>query len=95
MRVANYDHNLKGLMQEMCDHLIEQGVLGISQEENVQVQAVCPSFLERKQRGKDKPKYLLTTKDVRLIINCNPINNYIKNLPTPMVTPNDLFIKLR
>ena len=59
MRVANYDHNLKGLMQEMCDHLIEQGVLGISQEENVQVQAVCPSFLERKQRGKDKPKHIV------------------------------------
>ena len=69
-------------------------MLAVPQEQGVQVQAVCPSFLERKQRSKDKPKHQLTTKDVRLIINFNPVNEYIKNLPTPMVTPNDVFIKL-
>ena len=55
VRVVNYDHDLKGLMQEVCDRLTEQGVLAITQEQGVQVQAVCPSFLERKQRGKDSP----------------------------------------
>ena len=94
VRVANYDHNLKGLMQEMCDKLTEQGVLTIPQEQGVRVQAVCPSFLERKQRGKGK-KHLLTAKDVRLIIKFNPVNEYIKNLPTPMVTTNNVFIKLK
>ena len=81
-------------MQKVYDRLTEQGVLAIPQEQGVQVQVVCPSFLERKQRGKGKPKHQLTTKDVRLIINFNPVNEYIKNLPTPMVTPNDVFIKL-
>ena len=54
--IANYDHDLKGVMQEICDDLTQQGVLKIPQEHNICVQSVCPSFLKRKRRAADTPK---------------------------------------
>ena len=53
--VANYNHSLKGLLQEVCDKLMDQGVLKIPQEHGITVQSVCPTFLRRKRRAKDKP----------------------------------------
>ena len=92
--IVNYNHDLKGVMQEICDELTTQGVLKIPQQHNILVQSVCPSFLKRKRRAADKPKHLLTKDDVRLLINFVPVNNLIKNIPTPMVTTDDLYIKL-
>ena len=81
VRVPNYDHDLKGLQQELMDQLTDQKVLLIPQDHNIKVQSVCPSFIQRKQRVKDKPKNLLTKDDVRLLINFGPVNDKIKPLP--------------
>ena len=35
--IANYNHGLKGIMQEVCDELTQQGVLKIPQEHNIKV----------------------------------------------------------
>ena len=81
-------------MQEICDDLTSQGVLKVPQEHNICVQSVCPSFLRRKRRAADVPKHLLTKDDCRLLINYGPINNLIKNIPSAMATPNDVFNQL-
>ena len=47
LKVANYDHSLNGLLQEVADELTRQGVLGDPQEMGVTVQTVCPAFLQR------------------------------------------------
>ena len=60
VRVVSYSHELKQLHQVVCDELTQQNVLGIPQESNVHVQFVCPSFLRRKPRAKNKPNHLLT-----------------------------------
>ena len=73
VRVPSYDHDLKGLQQELMDDLTDQGVLLIPQDHDIVVQSVCPSFIQRKQRAKDKPKQQLTKSDVRLLINFGPI----------------------
>ena len=92
--IANYDHDLKGVMQELCDELTQQGVLKIPQEHNILVQSVCPAFLQRKRRAADIPKHLLTKDDVRLLVNFGPINQHIKNIPSAMTTPDDVFNQL-
>ena len=92
--VANYDHDLKGIMQELCDHLTNQNVLKIPQEHNMFVHSVCPSFLQRKRRARYTPKHLLTKNDCRLLINFGPINDLVCNIPSLMVTPMDVFDKL-
>ena len=94
LKVANYDHSLNGLMQEVADELTRQGVLGDPQEMGITVQAVCPAFLKRKKRAKDKPRDQLTKEDMRLLINFGPINEKIKDVPTPMTTPEDIFSML-
>ena len=68
VKIPSYDHQLKGLQQELMDDLTRQGVLLIPQEHDITVQSVCPSFIQRKQRAKDKPKHMLTKDDVRLLI---------------------------
>ena len=78
VRVPNYNHDLKGLQQDLMDELTIQGVLLIPQEHNINIQSVCPSFLQRKQRAKDKSQHLLTKDDVRLLINFGPVNDKIK-----------------
>ena len=92
--VVNYDHDLKGIMQELCDHLTNQNVLKIPQEHNMFVHSVCPSFLQRKRRAMNTPKHLLTKNDCRLLINFGPINDLVCNIPSLMVTPMDVFDKL-
>ena len=92
--ITNYDHNLKGIMQDICDDLTQQGVLKIPQEHNICVQSVCPSFLKRKRRAADTPKKLVTKDDCRLLINYSPINQLIKNIPSAMTTPDDVFNQL-
>ena len=89
--IANYDHEMKGVLQEICDDLTRQKVLKIPQEHNILVQSVCPSFLERKRRAANTPKHLLTKDDCRLIVNFGPINDLVKNIPSTMSSANDVF----
>lgn len=92
--IANYDQNLRGITQEICNDLTQQGVLKIPQDHNICVQSVCPSFLKRKRRAADIPKHLLTKNNCRLLINYGPINNLVKNIPSAMTTPNNIFNQL-
>ena len=94
VRVPNYDHDLRGLQQELMDQLTDQGVLLIPQDHNINVQSVCPSFIQRKQRAKDKSKNLLTKEDVRLLINFGPVNDKIKPLPIHVPKTDDILIML-
>ena len=94
VKVPNYDHDLKVLQQEVMDELTDQNVLLIPQEHNIEVQAICPSFLQRKQRAKEKAKSQLTKNDVRLLINFGPVNAKIKPIPNHVPKVNDVFIKL-
>ena len=48
--IVSYSHDLKGVMQEICDKLTDQGVLKVPQHHNIIVQSVCPSFLRRKRK---------------------------------------------
>ena len=93
LRAVNYSHDLNGLLQEVMDDLTRQGVLRDPQDPdlNISVQSICSSFLHRKQRAKDKPKHLLTKDDVRLLVNFGPVNSFIKDVPTPMTTIDDIF----
>ena len=79
--IANYNHGLKGIMQEVCDKLKQQGVLKIPQEHNIKVQSVCLSFLRRKRRAKDKLLHQLTRHECRMVVNFNPFNDHINNFP--------------
>ena len=95
LKMVNYDHELKGLMQELMDDLTDDKVLADPQKlKKCTVQSVCPAFLRRKKRAAGKPKHMLTKNDVRLIINFSPINELIKPVPTPMPTPEEVFITL-
>ena len=94
VRIPNYNHALRGLQQELMDDLTDQGVLLIPQDHNIQVQSVCPSFIQRKQRAKDKPESQLTKNDVRLLINFDPINEKIKPVPIHVPKPADILIIL-
>jgi hypothetical protein len=94
VRMVSYSHDLKQLHQMVCDELTQQNVLGIPQEHNVNVQFVCPSFLRRKPKAKNKPNHLLTTNDVRLVVNFSPINDHLKNIPSVKTTPNDILVTL-
>ena len=84
VRVPSYDHDLKGLQQEVMDDLTAQGVLLIPQEHGIQVQSVCPSFIQRKQKAKHKPKHSLTKSDVRLLINFGPVYKYKSSGNSPL-----------
>ena len=71
------------------DDQTRQGVLANPQKLGVLVQAVCPPFLQRKERAKVKPKVQLTKIDNRLLVDFGPVNNKIKDMhPTPM-TPTE------
>jgi len=94
VRMVSYSHELKQLHQAVCDELTNNQVLGIPQEHGVNVQFVCPSFLRRKPRAKGKPNHLLTTDDVRLVVNFSPVNDHLKNIPSVKTTPNDILIHL-
>ena len=94
VRVPNYNHALKGLQQELMDDLTDQGVLLIPQDHGIHVQSVCPSFIQRKQRAKNKPENTLTKEDVRLLINFGPINEKIKPIPIHVPKTDDIIITL-
>jgi hypothetical protein len=40
-----------------------------------------------------KPNHMLTTNDVRLVVNLSPLNDHLKNIPSPKTT-NDIFVTL-
>ena len=88
---VNYDHETKVLLQRVCDDLTDKGVMGIPQEYNVDIQYCSPSFLVRKQKAKNKPKSELTKDDVRLVINFSKLNEFLKNAPTPITKPKEIF----
>ena len=94
VRVPSYNHDLKSLQQELMDELTDQGVLLVPQDHDITVQSVCPSFIQRKQRAKDKPKQALTKSDVRLLINFGPINDKIKPPPIHVPKTDDIMIQL-
>ena len=94
VRVPSYDHELKGLQQELMDERTNQEVLLVPQENNITVQSVCPCFIQRKQRAKDKPKQLLTRDDIRLLVNFGPINEKIKPVPIHVTKTDDVMIML-
>ena len=94
VRVPNYNHNLKSLQQDLMDELTDQGVLLIPQDHNIQVQAVCPSFIQRKQRARNKAEHTLTKDDLRLLINFGPVNEKIKPVPIHCPKTDDILITL-
>ena len=78
----------------LMDELTNQEVLLIPQEHNISVQTVCPSFLQRKQRAKNKALHLLTKDDVRFLVNFGPINEMIKPIPIHVPKTDDISIML-
>ena len=94
VHTVNYDHDTKRLLQEVCDDFTRTGVLGIPQEEDIQIQYVSPCFLVRKQRAKKKSKDMFSKENVRLVINFGQLNEYLKNMPTPITKPRDVFTQL-
>ena len=63
---VQYNTQLNTLLQQVCDNLSNQNVLGIPQHEDITVQHVMPCFLSRKQKAKDKTIEQLTSSDVKL-----------------------------
>ena len=90
----SYNNKLNVLLQDVCDQLTTQNVLGIPQNDNVIVQCASPCFLRRKQRAKDKPQDQLTKDDVRLVVNTNVVGQYLKNLPTKVTKPQEVYAAL-
>ena len=90
----NYDFETKKLLQEVCDDLTKKGVLGIPQDYNVNIQYCSPSFLVRKQKAKNKAKNEISTDDVRLVVNFSKLNGFLKNMPTIVTKPKDIFSQL-
>ena len=94
VRVPSYEHDLKRLQQQLMDDLTDQGVLLIPQDHGITVQSVCPSFIQRKQRARNKPKNTLTKDDIRLLINFGPVNEKIKPVPIHVPKTNDILVTL-
>lgn len=90
----NYDFETKKLLQEVCDDLTQKGVLAIPQDYNVNIQYCSPSFLVRKQKAKNKAKNELSVEDVRLVVNFSKLNGFLKNMPTIVTKPKDIFSQL-
>ena len=90
----NYNTHLNSLLQDVCDELTQDNVLGIPQNDNVTVQCISPCFLRRKQRAKDKPTSELTKKDVRLVVNTNVVSQHLKNIPSKITKPQEVYAAL-
>ena len=58
------------------------------------VQHVSPCFLRKKQRAKDKPNSELTKDDVRLVVNPQELSKYLKNIPTKITKPQEVYAAL-
>ena len=54
---VQYNSQLNALLQQVCDQLTADNVLGIPQQENVEVQHVMPCFLRKKQRVLDRTRF--------------------------------------
>lgn len=94
VQTINYDQETKVLLQKVCDDLTEKNVLGIPQDHDISIQYCSPCFLVRKSKAKNKPKDQLTKDDVRLVVNFGEINDHLKNLPTPITKPKQIFAQL-
>ena len=92
--VPIYNTGLNVLLQQVCDSLTEQGVLGIPQEDNILVQAISPCFLRKKQSAKLKANKDLLPEDVRLVVNTNHVSEHLKNLPTKTTKQQDVFLQI-
>ena len=90
----NYNTNLNYLLQEVCDELTNAGVLGVPQEDGVIIQHVSPCFLRKKQKAKDKSPNQLKPSDVRLVVNTTELSKYLKNIPTKVTKPNEVYAAL-
>ncbi len=90
----NYNSELNYLLQEVCDQLTEAGVLGIPQEDGIIIQHVSPCFLRKKQKAKDKSPSQLDSNDVRLVVNTTELSKYLKNIPTKVTKPNEVYAAL-
>ena len=88
---VQYNSQMNGLLQQVCDELTEANVLGIPQHENVDVQHVMPIFLRKKQKAKNKSNNELTTQDVRLVVNTCELSKYMKSLPAKISKPQDVY----
>ena len=51
---VQYNNHMNVLLQQVCDQLTDSNVLGIPQQENIDVQHVMPCFLRKKQKAKDQ-----------------------------------------
>ena len=91
---VQYNSQLNALLQQVCDQLTSDNVLGIPQRDNIEVQHVMPCFLRKKQKAKDKPLSELTTSDVRLVVNTCELSKYIKSLPAKVNKPQDVYNRL-
>lgn len=69
-------------------------VLGIPQNDDITVQCISPCFLRRKQRAKDKPMQDLTKEDVRLVVNTNVVSQHLKNIPSKVTKPQEVYAAL-
>ena len=94
VQMINYDHDQKVLLQNVIDELTHKNVLAIPQDYNINIQHCSPAFLVRKGRAKNKAAKDLTTADMRLVCNFTKLNTYLKNIPTPVTKPRDIFSKL-
>ena len=50
--------------------------------------------MRQKCKAVNVPKHNLTKDNIRLVINLAPVNELINNIPSSMVTTNNLYIKL-
>ena len=90
----NYNSDLNYLLQEVCDQLTTAGVLGVPQEDDIIIQHVSPCFLRKKQKAKNKTPSQLTSTDVRLVVNTTELSKYLKNIPTKVTKPNEVYAAL-
>ena len=89
----NYDTDSKILLQKVCDDLENKGVLGVPSGD-VTIQHCSPAFLVKKQRAKGLAIKDLSIDQVRLVVNFSKINDFLKNIPAPVVKNKDIFTAL-
>ena len=88
---VQYNSQINGLLQQVCDELTYANVLGIPQHDKVDLQHVMPIFLRKKQKAKNKSNNELTTQDVRLVVNTCELSKYMKSLPAKISKPQDVY----
>ena len=89
-----YNSQLNVLLQEVCDQLTDIGVLSIPHQDDVQIQAVSPCFLRKKQKAKSKPNSELKPDDIWLVVNTNQVSEHLKNMPTKITKQQDVFMQM-